>query len=76
MNEEEFIKAIRYLELGYVIQSSFSDTTIKKEDGNYYSCFEICNGKYSNWILCQDDSQLFRVAEIKNTWYILDKSDI
>ncbi|MDT8718255.1 hypothetical protein IAI10_16430 [Clostridium sp. 19966] len=70
MHEESFVKAIQYLEFGYVIQSSLSDIRIKKINNNYYYCFEVHPNNYSEWKFCDDNQELFRIGEIKNAWYI------
>jgi hypothetical protein len=66
MNGENFVKAVQYLEAGYIIQSSLSDIKIKKIQNNYYYSFE----ERTEWKLCEDNYHLFRTGEIKNTWYI------
>ena len=66
MNEVNFAKAVQYLELGYIIQSTLSDIKIKKMQNNYYYSFL----ERPEWVLCIDNEQLFRIGEIKNTWYI------
>lgn len=69
MHEENFAKAVQYLELGYVIQSVFSDIKIKKVENNYYYCFSY--HKNAEWRVCNDNEELFKIGEIKNNWHIL-----